>query len=84
MAPSIAPLQDNIPPNNQPNNQAFEKVIIKAGRGAAMDWNIISNSDITGAHAPKDLIYSFIVPISSMVNSDVSFFAVSFTCGTYK
>src|SRR5699024_667301 len=67
-APAIALDQDNIAPFTQPNKLAFAKVIKNAGSGAAIDWKIIRKKDITGAHIPKDSIYSFTASTSKRLN----------------
>ena len=44
---------------------AFERVIRKAGIGAAIDWSIISMNETTAVRGPNDLRYSITTVVSS-------------------
>ena len=48
-APAMAEDQDRIAPCHQPKMPALEKVIRKAGMGAARDCRIMSRKDTTAA-----------------------------------
>ena len=64
-APTIAEDQERTAPHTQPKMAAFERVIRKAGIGAAIDWSIISMNETTAVRGPNDLRYSITTVVSS-------------------
>ena len=50
--------QDRMAPCHQPKMAALDRVIRKAGSGAATDENTIRKKENTMAQAPKDRMYS--------------------------